>query len=131
MKKLLLKGKRFKIDTMKYYISILLLVTICGCQFIFPTSYIDSEPFTEEINENYLITEYLDESFCLIKKDCLNNNTGEVIIESIDSICFINKNEIYLHSNEKHYLTTKEKVTEVDTFNYKMTSIQTYFNIDY
>lgn len=116
---------------MKYYISILLLVTLCGCQFIFPTSYIDSEPFSEEINENYLITEYLDESFCLIKKDRQNNNAGEVIIESIDSICFINKNEIYLHSNEKHYLITKEKVTEVDTFNYKMTSIQTYFNLDY
>ncbi len=53
------------------------------------------------------------------------------MIESIDSICFINKNEIYLHSNEKHYLITEEKVTEIDTFNYKMTSIETYFNIEY
>ncbi len=116
---------------MKYYISILLSLTFCSCQYIFPTFYIDGEPFSEEINESYLITEYFHESFCLIKKDLQNDNAGVVMIESIDSICFINKNEIYLHSNEKHYLITEEKVTEIDTFNYKMTSIETYFNIEY
>jgi hypothetical protein len=115
---------------MKYYISILLLVTLSSCQFILP-SYIDGEPFSEEINESYLIEEYLHDSFCLIKKDRQNDNAGVVIIENIDSICFIDKNEIYLHSNEKYYLITEEKVTEIDTFNYKMTSIETYFNISY
>ena len=103
---------------------------LCSCQFIFPTSYIDSEPIEQKLNDKFYISDYcLENNYCLLEKN--QNYVDEMKIENIDSICFINKNEIYLHSNEKYYLITEEKVSEVDTFNYKMTSIETYFNIEY
>lgn len=112
---------------MKYYISILVLMTFCSCQFIFPTSYLDVEPLEEKLNDNFYISDYCVEgNYCLLEKN--QSNVFELKIENIDSICFINKNEIYFHSNEKYYLISERDIVEIDRINYKMVDIDNYLN---
>lgn len=112
---------------MKYYISIVLLVILCSCQFIFPTSYIDGEPIEQKLNDKFYISDYcLENNYCLLEKN--QNYVDEMKIENIDSICFINKNEIYLHSNEKYYLISESDIVEIDRINYKMVDIDNYLN---
>lgn len=103
-----------------------MVLILYGCQFIFPTFYLDGEPLEEKINDNFYIIECFSEKYCLVKSH--DNELDEVIIENLDSICFINKNEIYLNSNEKYYLISERDIVEIDRINYKMVSINNYLN---
>ncbi|UPQ79090.1 hypothetical protein M0M57_15900 [Flavobacterium azooxidireducens] len=102
-------------------------MTFSSCQFILPTASIDGDPIEQKLNDNFYISDYcLEDNYCLLEKN--QNYVYEMKIENIDSICFIDKNEIYLHSNEKYYLISERDIVEIDRINYKMVSINNYLN---
>lgn len=74
-----------------------------GCQFFFPTSSIDNEPFEIKLTQNYSL---FDKN--LVKYT--NNDIQEIILFSIDSILKTKNNEFFMSKGGNYYYLKEDKL---------------------